>query len=120
MRWILLGIVVATNVASDGLQAREMKRHGEISDFRAGALKRTFFGLAVRPGLALSILCMALSFFAFIRLLQISPLTFAVPATAVTYIGDAVFARCVLRENLDLRRWAGIFFIAAGVVLIGR
>lgn len=120
MRWILVGIVVVCTIASDGLQAREMKRHGEISDFRARALKRTYFGLAFRPGLALSILCMAISFFAFIRQLQISPLSFAVPATAVTYVGDAVFARCVLREHLDWRRWAGIFFIAAGVVLIGR
>lgn len=120
MRWLLIGIVVACTIASDGLQAREMKRHGEISDFRAGALKRTFFGLAVRPGLVLSIACMAISFFAFIRQLQISRLSFAVPATAVTYIGDAIFARCVLHEHLDWRRWAGIFLIAAGVVLIAR
>jgi drug/metabolite transporter (DMT)-like permease len=118
MQWLFVSIIVICTIATDVLQAHEMKRHGEISDFGARSLKRTFLGLAVKPVLILSIVCMAISFFAFIRLLQVSTLSFAVPVTAVTYVGDALFARYFLHEHLDWRRWTGILLVTVGVILI--
>ncbi len=116
MKWFLIFLIVACTVASDVLQAHEMKQHGEITDFRARALASVFTHLAGRRFLILSIACMALSFFAFLRLLEIAPLSFSVPATALTYVGDALFARYALHENLSWRRWAGIVMIAGGVI----
>ena len=36
MNWLLVAIIVGSTVISDVLQSREMKRHGEIGDFRPG------------------------------------------------------------------------------------
>jgi uncharacterized membrane protein len=116
MRWILVFVIVLCTVASDVLQSHEMKRHGEITDFRVRALAGAVGHLAKRRFLILSIVCMALSFFAFLRLLEIAPLSFSVPATALTYVGDALFAHYVLHEHLSWQRWAGIVMIAGGVL----
>jgi drug/metabolite transporter (DMT)-like permease len=118
MHWPLVVVIVACTVASDVLQAYEMKRHGEIKDFHARSLARVLLAVRARPGLGLSILCMAVSFFAFLRLLQVAALSFAVPVTAVTYVGDGLFAWYVLHEQLNWERWVGILMITAGVVLI--
>jgi multidrug transporter EmrE-like cation transporter len=116
MKWFLVFVIVICTVASDVLQAHEMKQHGEITDFRARSVARILANLARRRFLILSIACMALSFFAFLRLLAIAPLSFSVPATALTYVGDALFARYLLHEDLNWRRWAGIAMIAGGVI----
>jgi drug/metabolite transporter (DMT)-like permease len=63
---------------------------------------------------------MAVSFFTFIRLVSIAPLSFAVPVSAATLIPETLLARLFLHESVDWRRWAGAGLIAAGVVLISR
>jgi len=68
----------------------------------------------------LSTFGMAISFFAFVRLLSIAPMSFAVPVSAATFIPETILARVYLRERVDWRRWAGAGLIAAGVVLISR
>ena len=40
MRWLLIGIIVAATTAGEVLQAAGMRRHGEIRDFRPGAIGR--------------------------------------------------------------------------------
>jgi drug/metabolite transporter (DMT)-like permease len=116
--WFLIALVAGCTVASDVLQSREMRRHGEITDFSIRHLGRTLKQLAARPGLVISIACMAISFFAFLVLLKIAPLSFAVPVTAVTYVADALLAKWVLHEHLNWKRWLGIVLIAAGVTLL--
>lgn len=65
-------------------------------------------------------MAMAVSFFAFIRLVSIAPLSFAVPVSAATLIPETILARLFLREKVDWRRWAGAALIAVGVVLISQ
>jgi undecaprenyl phosphate-alpha-L-ara4N flippase subunit ArnE len=119
MRWTLLFLVVVTAVAGDLLQSREMKQAsdaGEPVDGLAGVLK-TIWG---RRGLLLSIACMAVSFFAFLALVQREPLSFAVPASAATFVLETLLARFVLHEHVDGRRAAGAICVLAGIVLIAR
>ncbi len=118
MKWILVGVIVLCTVASDVLQSREMKRHGEVDAFRASGLKRTLTAIFRRPLLLLSVGCLAISFFAFIKLLAIAPLSFSVPMTGSTYILDALVAKYLLKEHVNIQRWAGILLIAVGIVLI--
>ena len=40
-----------------------------------------------------SVVCMAVSFFAFMALVSIADLSFAVPATAITYVLETILAR---------------------------
>lgn len=79
MKWALLTLVVVTAVAGDLLQSREMKRAAEAGDSVEGiqGVLRTIWR---RRALLVSIGCMAVSFFAFLALVQREPLSFAVPA----------------------------------------
>ena len=46
MNWLLVAIIVASTTGKDILQAVAMKRHGEIHDFRPGALGKVLGVLA--------------------------------------------------------------------------
>lgn len=119
MKWILVVIMVAATVASDLLQSHEMKRAGEQS-VRAHGLKRLLRVIAQRRLLILSIGCLAISFYSFMALVRIEPLSFAVPASAASFVVETVLARLVLRESISFRRAAGTLVVLAGVILVDR
>lgn len=115
--WWVAGVVLST-VACDLLQSADMKAHGEIHDLRPGALGRAWGGFLRRRYFLISIVFMALSFFSFLQLLKVADLSFAVPATAASFVLETMLARVVLRERVDGRRWAGAGLVAAGVALL--
>ena len=118
MRWVLVFIIVLATVIADILQSIEMKRHGEVEDFRPGQLGRTLTGFMQRLYLVVAVLFMAVSFFAFMKLLTFADLSFAVPVTAATFVLETVAARLLLKERVDARRWAGVCLVACGVALL--
>ena len=118
MKWVLVALIVLCTVLSDVLQSHEMKRQGEVDAFRVSGLKQTVRALFSRPLLLLSVACLAVSFFAFLKLLTIAPLSFSVPITGSTYVADALLAKYVLKERVNKQRWAGIVLITAGILLI--
>jgi len=118
MKWLLVGLMVAATVASDLLQSYEMKRAGEHS-VDARGLVRLLATIAQRRYLILAIACMAVSFFSFMALVQVEPLSFAVPASAASFIFETLLAKFVLRENVGVRRAAGALIVLCGVVLLG-
>ena len=118
MRWMWIGIIVAATTVGEVLQAMGMRRHGEIRDFRPGALGRAMTLLARNRFVIGSVVAMAVSFFATLGLLTIADLSFAVPATAVTYVLETVLARYVLKEQVNGLRWAGAALVICGVTLV--
>lgn len=119
MKWILLGIVVTATAVSDLLQSHEMKRSGEQS-IGARGIARLLRMIARRRELLLSIVCLAISFFAFMALVQATPLSFAVPASAASFIVETVLAKLVLKEEVGPRRAAGALLVLGGVILLAR
>jgi drug/metabolite transporter (DMT)-like permease len=119
VKWILLAIVVVTTVVSDLLQSREMKLAGEQSGDAAGlwALARV---VARRRYLILAVALMAVSFFAFLALVQTQPLSFAVPASAASFILETLLAKLLLREDVGMARAAGSVLVLAGIVLVAQ
>ena len=111
-RWALIGIIVGSTVASDMLQSWEMKRHGEVTDFRPHRLLGTL--LSKLPLIA-SVVFLAISFYAFLALLLIADLSFAVPATASSIVVETLLARILLKEQVTPLRWAGVALVAIGV-----
>jgi drug/metabolite transporter (DMT)-like permease len=103
MKWLLVGIVVTATVIADVLQSREMKQHGEIHRISTG----TFVSVFRRPLLIAAIAAMAVSFFAFMKLL-----------TAASYVIETVLARYLLKERVDVRRWTGALLVGGGVALL--
>lgn len=118
MSWLLVTIVALTSSLGDALQTVGMKLHGEIHDFRPGALASAFRRLLRSWHLGLSLLLLAISFAAFLLLLSIADLSFAVPATAIEYVSTTLLARYLLGEKVNWRRWAGAGLVACGVVLL--
>jgi drug/metabolite transporter (DMT)-like permease len=111
-QWLLVLAVVLTTIAGDLLQAREMQRHS-----RAG-LAETTMHFFRRPMLIASIVCMALSFAAFLLLLRVADLSFAVPATAASFVFETALARWYLREHVDARRWTASLLVTCGVGML--
>lgn len=116
--WLYVALIVAATAAADVLQSREMKDHGEIHETGPSALARTLAALVQRRYLILAVGFMAVSFFAFLKLLEVADLSFAVPATAASYVVETMLARFVLKEHVGRRRWAGTLLVAAGVALL--
>ncbi len=119
MKWLLLSIVVGATALSDLLQSHEMKRAGEQS-IGARGLARLLKTIALRRDLILSIVCLAISFFAFMALVQAEPLSFAVPASAASFIIETLLAKLVLKEQVSVRRAGGALLVLGGIVLLAR
>lgn len=118
MKWILVVTIVIATVASDLLQSHEMKQAGEQSVSATG-LTRLLREIARRRLLILGVAGNAVSFFAFMALVQREPLSFAVPASAASYVLETLLAKYVLHERISARRAAGAVLVLAGVVLVG-
>ena len=82
--WALVAAVVASATAGEVLQAYAMRRHGEVRDFRPGAIGRLVAAMTRNRYILASVACMAISFFAFLALVSVAELSFAVPATAAS------------------------------------
>ena len=118
MKWMLVALMVATTTAGEVLQAAGMRRHGEIHDFRPGAIGRALALLARNRFVIGSAVAMGVSFFAFMKLLSMTDLSFAVPVSAVTYVMETVLAKYLLKERVTGVRWAGAALVIGGVVLV--
>ena len=118
MRWVLIAVIVSATVAGEVLQAKGMRSHGEIRDFRPGAIGRAMAALARNRYVIGGVAAMAVSFFAFLGLLNVAELSFAVPATAITYVLETALAKYVLKERVNGLRWAGALLVICGVTLV--
>lgn len=118
MKWILVAVTVATTVLSDLLQSHEMKRVGEQSVTATG-FARLLRIIVHRRLLILGVALNAVSFFAFMALVQRTPLSFAVPASSASFIIETLLAKFVLHEEITVMRAAGALAVLGGVILVG-
>ena len=109
MKWIYIAIIVAATTVGEVMQAAGMRRNGEIHDFRPSALGRALAMLSRN---------IFVSFFAYLGLLTIAELSFAVPVTAVTYVLETILAKYILKEHVNRLRWAGASLVICGVALV--
>ena len=116
--WILVGIIAACNTAGDVLNTAGMKRQGEVRQFSPRALERMIAGIFRNPFVLAGIAVLAVSFFALLSLLSIANVSFAVPATAISYVLETFLAKHVLKEDVGRRRWAAATLVACGVALL--
>jgi drug/metabolite transporter (DMT)-like permease len=117
-QWILVGIIALCNTAGDVLNTAGMKRQGEVEEFNLPSLGRMILRIFRNPLVLGGIGAMAVSFFAFLSLLSIADVSFAVPATAISYVLETLLAKYILKEDVDVRRWAAAALVACGVVLL--
>lgn len=114
MRWILVAIIAACNTAGDVLNTAGMKRMGAVEDLRPRSFVRVVVSIFRSPMVLGGLAALAVSFFALLSLLSIATVSFAIPATAASYLLETLLAKYILKEDVRGRRWA-----AAGLVVIG-
>jgi drug/metabolite transporter (DMT)-like permease len=112
MKWPMIAVIIFCTVASDVLQSFEMKRSGAAGEIRKSA------AAVIKPLLILSIVLLAVAFFAYLQVLRVAGVSFVAAVTASTYVFDGLLAKFLLKEHLNSKRWLGIGFICAGVILV--
>jgi len=120
MKWILVALLICATTIGDVFRSLGMRQHGEIHDFRPGAIGSALGMVARNSYVIISTCAMAVSFFSFMKLVSIAPMSFAVPMSAAAFVPETLFARLLLKEVVDWRRWMGVALILAGVVFISQ
>ena len=118
MKWLLVALIVLCNTGSDVLSTKGMKQHGEVRDFGPRGMRRLLSALARNRSVVGGIGLSAVSFVSLLLLLSIANLSFAIPATAASYLLETVLAKFVLKERITWKRWAGASLVASGVALL--
>lgn len=120
MKWVLVTIIALCNTVGDVLNAAGMKRQGEVEELNVSAfgymVRRIFRNPLVLAGLGIEIV----SFFSMLSLLSIAPVSFAVPATAGSYLLETLLAKYILKEKVTWRRWLASALVAFGVVMLSQ
>ena len=118
VRWLLVAIIAACNTLGDVLNTAGMKRQGEVEDLRPRTFAAMIKGVVRNPLVLGGFVAMAVAFFALVSLLSIANVSFAVPATAISYLLETLLAKYILGEDVRWRRWAAASLVACGVVLL--
>jgi multidrug transporter EmrE-like cation transporter len=119
MRVILaLAVLILGSTGGEIAITYGMKATGEPARLRPLELLR-FLGRAVRnmwfwAGVPL----MALSFYSLLILLSWEPISFVIPASALSYVVGTLGAKYILGEKVSAARWAGVVLVCAGVALV--
>ncbi len=115
---LFLGVLILGTTGGEIAMTLGMKATGEparlrpreILVFLSRALRNLWFWVAVP--------LMALSFYALLLLLSWQPISFVIPASALSYVVGTVGAKYILREEVTPARWIGVMLVCAGVALV--
>jgi len=115
---LCLSIIVLATTGGEAAVSHAMKRVGEVRSFAFGslldflrrALRETWFWLGIG--------FLAFGFFSLLALLSWQDVSFAIPATALSYVTGALAAKLLLGEHLTPLRWTGIVMVSLGVALV--
>jgi drug/metabolite transporter (DMT)-like permease len=118
MRWLLVGIIALCNTLGDVLNTAGMKRQGEVETLLPWTVLNMIQKIVRNPLVLAGFAAWAVSFFALLSLLSIATVSFAVPATAISYLLETLLAKYILGEDVRWRRWAAATLVACGVVLL--
>ena len=115
---LLLAFFICCSTGGEIAVTRGMKDVGEPERLRPKYVLR-FLGRALRNGwFWTGIPLMALSFYSLLVLLSWQPVSFVIPASALSYVVGTFGAKYILREEVSPVRWAGVMLVCAGVALV--
>src|SRR5262245_2174526 len=115
---LALSIIIFASALGDVLIAKGMKRVGEITTLRLRALAVIGKSMVCNAAFLLGLLCLMISFGAFLAVLSWADLSFVVPATSLSFVVATFGAKWVLKEHINHLRWLGTLLVCVGVALL--
>ncbi|HXM20757.1 MAG TPA: EamA family transporter [Terriglobales bacterium] len=118
--WSAIAAIVLASTTGDVLLSRAMKQVGDVGAlWRRSGLWTVLARVLRNPNFLLGILAMAVAFYSLLFGLSWGDVSLIAPASAsLTFVTNAVAAKIVLHERMDLRRWMAAVLVAGGVVLL--
>jgi len=115
---VFLGLLIFGSTGGEIAITRGMKATGEPERLRPRELLR-FLRKALGNGwFWAGIPLMALSFYSLLLLLSWAPISFVIPASALSYVVGTFGAKYILGEEVSVARWTGVVLVCAGVALV--
>jgi drug/metabolite transporter (DMT)-like permease len=118
IRWLLVGIIIVCNACGDLMNTAGMRLYGKVEDFGPRGLARLVRVLARNRYVVGGIVANAVGFFTLMSLLSVARVSFAIPATAGSFVLETGLAKVILKEDVRWQRWLGAAVIACGVALL--
>ncbi len=117
--WFTVAGVVFANATGNMALRRGMEQIGDVTHYQRREILGLVRQMIKNKMLELGVLCIATAFLLFLALLSWADLSFALPATALASVLNALGARVLLKEKVTAGRWIGTFLICGGVALLG-
>lgn len=115
---VFLCLLIFGSTGGEIAITRGMKATGEPERLRPRELLR-FLGKAFCNGwFWAGVPLMALSFYALLLLLSWRPISFVIPASALSYVVGTFGAKYFLGEEVSVARWTGVVLVCVGVALV--
>jgi len=118
MQWRLAALTSVCNTVGDVLNTAGMKREPEVEKLDLKALTAMLSRIVRNPLVMGGVASLTAGFLAMMSLLSIANVSFAVPATAISFVLETLLAKYILKEDVGLRRWAAATLVACGVILL--
>jgi bacterial/archaeal transporter family protein len=118
IEWRLAALTSICNTIGDVLNTAGMKREPEVEKLNLHSLIVMLSRIVRNPLVIGGVASLTVGFFAMMSLLSIANVSFAVPATAISFVLETLLAKYILKEDVGLRRWAAATLVACGVVLL--
>jgi hypothetical protein len=115
---LMLAVLVLGSTGGEIAITHGMKAVGEPSRLRPMAVLK-FLRRALGNGwFWAGVPLMALSFYSLLVLLSWEPISFVIPASALSYVVGTFGAKYILGEEISVARWAGVILVCTGVALV--
>lgn len=115
-------VLVAVLLGGTGhvMLSKGMRSVGDLTEAGSSRLGPMIARAVTSPWVLLGVTLQACFFFLYLTLLSRAEVSKLLPMTAMDYIVVALLAQWLLAEAVTPARWAGIGFVAIGVLLITR
>jgi len=118
IEWRLAALTSICNTIGDVLNTAGMKREPEVEKLNLRALVVMLSRIVRNPLVVGGVASLTAGFLAMMSLLSIANVSFAVPATAISFVLETLLAKYILKEDVGFRRWVAASLVAGGVVLL--
>ena len=118
IEWRLAALTSICNTIGDVLNTAGMKREPEVEKLNLHSLIVMLSRIVRNPLVIGGVASLTAGFLAMMSLLSIANVSFAVPATAISFVLETLLAKYILKEDVGLRRWAAATLVACGVILL--